>query len=133
MPRRRPRRCAGHTEVDGEHLLLALLDQPDGLVPRLLGQLGADAGRCAPTSSPSSARQPALDPARAPQPGQVVGHPAAGHGCSTRPSGRPGGSKDEYVSVEHLLVALVEEGSASAAGRVLARARRHPRRVPRRR
>ena len=26
----------GHTEVDGEHLLLALLDQPDGLAPRLL-------------------------------------------------------------------------------------------------
>ena len=35
--------------------------------------------------------------------------------------------KDEYVSVEHLLLALVEEGSASAAGRLLARARRHPR------
>ena len=29
--------------------------------------------------------------------------------------------KDEYVSVEHLLVALAEEGSASGAGRVLAR------------
>jgi ATP-dependent Clp protease ATP-binding subunit ClpB len=26
----------GHTETDGEHLLLALLDQPEGLVPRLL-------------------------------------------------------------------------------------------------
>ncbi len=26
----------GHTEVDGEHLLAALLDQPDGLVPRLI-------------------------------------------------------------------------------------------------
>src|SRR3954466_7138333 len=26
----------GHTEVDVEHLLLALLDQPDGLIPRLL-------------------------------------------------------------------------------------------------
>ncbi len=26
----------GQTEVDGEHLLLALLDQPDGLIPRLL-------------------------------------------------------------------------------------------------
>ena len=25
----------GHVEVDGEHLLLALLDQPDGLIPRL--------------------------------------------------------------------------------------------------
>ena len=27
--------------------------------------------------------------------------------------------KDEYVSVEHLLLALVEEGSATAAGRLL--------------
>src|ERR1700731_2973818 len=26
----------GHTEVDVEHLLLALLEQPEGLVPRLL-------------------------------------------------------------------------------------------------
>ena len=30
----------GHTEVDGEHLLLALLDQEDGLIPRLLEQAG---------------------------------------------------------------------------------------------
>ena len=29
----------GHQEVDGEHLLLALLDQPDGLVPRLLKKI----------------------------------------------------------------------------------------------
>ena len=26
----------GHIEVDGEHLLMALIDQPEGLVPRLL-------------------------------------------------------------------------------------------------
>ncbi|MDX6331739.1 MAG: ATP-dependent Clp protease ATP-binding subunit ClpB, partial [Streptomycetaceae bacterium] len=32
----------GHTEVDGEHLLLALLEQPEGLAPRLLAQAGAD-------------------------------------------------------------------------------------------
>ncbi|MEY2553146.1 MAG: ATP-dependent Clp protease ATP-binding subunit ClpB, partial [Ilumatobacteraceae bacterium] len=32
----------GHTEVDGEHLLLALVDQPDGLVPRLLSGAGGD-------------------------------------------------------------------------------------------
>jgi ATP-dependent Clp protease ATP-binding subunit ClpB len=35
----------GHTETDGEHLLLALLDQPEGLVPRL--------PRCVPTSTPN--------------------------------------------------------------------------------
>ena len=31
-----------HTETDGEHLLLALLDQPEGIIPRLLEQAGAD-------------------------------------------------------------------------------------------
>jgi ATP-dependent Clp protease ATP-binding subunit ClpB len=30
------------TEVDGEHLLLALLDQEDGLIPRLLQQAGTE-------------------------------------------------------------------------------------------
>ena len=31
----------GHTEVDVEHLLLALLDQSEGIVPPLLSQAGA--------------------------------------------------------------------------------------------
>ena len=45
----------GHTEVDGEHLLLALLDQADGLVPRLLDAGGRRPGRvCGRTSKPSS-------------------------------------------------------------------------------
>ena len=43
----------GHTEVDGEHLLLALLDQPDGIVPRLLTQAGADPDRRVRRSRPS--------------------------------------------------------------------------------
>ena len=49
----------GHTEVDGEHLLLALLDQPDGLVPRLL-----DAGRApTPTALRADAGGRAVAPA----------------------------------------------------------------------
>ncbi|MGW1086204.1 Clp protease N-terminal domain-containing protein, partial [Streptomyces sp. NPDC002596] len=32
----------GRNEVDGEHLLLALLDQQDGLTTRLLAGAGAD-------------------------------------------------------------------------------------------
>ena len=35
----------GHQEVDGEHVLLALLGQPEGIAPRLLSQVGADPGR----------------------------------------------------------------------------------------
>src|ERR671915_417005 len=33
----------GHTEVDSEHVLLALLDDPDGLIPRLLMRTDLDA------------------------------------------------------------------------------------------
>ena len=37
----------GHTEIDVEHVLLALLTQPDGLVPRLLERAGVDDGGAA--------------------------------------------------------------------------------------
>src|SRR5579871_6220562 len=33
---------AHHAEVGAEHLLAALLDQEDGVVPRILAKLGAD-------------------------------------------------------------------------------------------
>ena len=34
----------GHTEVDTTHLLLALLEQRDGLIPRLLTRANIDTG-----------------------------------------------------------------------------------------
>ncbi len=30
----------GHTQVDTEHLLLALIEQPEGVIPEILDQLG---------------------------------------------------------------------------------------------
>jgi ATP-dependent Clp protease ATP-binding subunit ClpB len=33
----------GHTQIEPEHVLLALMEQPEGLVPRLLELLDADA------------------------------------------------------------------------------------------
>jgi len=47
----------GHTEIDVEHLLLALIEQPDGLVPRLLSA-GPQAGVAArqPTRAMTGAR-----------------------------------------------------------------------------
>src|SRR4026209_661701 len=35
----------GHQEVDGEHVLLSLLEQSEGLVPPLLARAGADVDR----------------------------------------------------------------------------------------
>ncbi|GIX46992.1 MAG: hypothetical protein KatS3mg131_1203 [Candidatus Tectimicrobiota bacterium] len=36
----------GHVEVDGEHLLLALVDQAEGLIPRLLARLDVPVDDC---------------------------------------------------------------------------------------
>ncbi|NMH99797.1 ATP-dependent chaperone ClpB [Pseudonocardia acidicola] len=109
---------AGHTEVDGEHLLLALLEQPDGLVPRLLSGMGVDVDGLRSALEAELARKPRTTRPAA-QPGQisVTQRLAQVLDAAEREARR---MKDEYVSVEHLLVALAEEGQRSAAGRLLA-------------
>ncbi|QKV80292.1 ATP-dependent chaperone ClpB [Amycolatopsis sp. Hca4] len=107
----------GHTETDGEHLLLALLDQPEGLVPRLLAQTGADVDALRAAVEAELARRPKVTGPGA-QPGQVyVTRRLAGLLDAAEREARR--LKDEYVSVEHLVLALAEEGTASAAGRIL--------------
>src|ERR1700759_549297 len=60
----------GHSEVDGEHLLLALVEQPDGLVPRLLTQAGGDPDRLRTELDGELSRRPRVSgPGTAP--GQV--------------------------------------------------------------
>jgi ATP-dependent Clp protease ATP-binding subunit ClpB len=108
----------GHTETDGEHLLLALLDQSDGLVPRLLDQAGVDVAGLRAAVEAELGRRPKVTGPGA-TPGQVyvtqrlAGLLAAAERAATR-------LKDSYVSVEHLVLALLDEGSQSAAGRRLA-------------
>lgn len=46
------------TEVDGEHLLLALIDQPEGLVPRLLDRADVDTRGLRTAVTESLARRP---------------------------------------------------------------------------
>jgi len=107
----------GHTEVDGEHLLLALLDQPDGLAPRLLTQAGVDTGQLQADLEAELARRPRVSGPGA-APGQVAVTQRLSRLLDTaeREAGR---LKDEYVSVEHLLMAMIDEGAASSAGRLL--------------
>jgi ATP-dependent Clp protease ATP-binding subunit ClpB len=107
----------GNTEVDGEHLLLALLDQPDGLVPRLLAANGADPAAIRSDVESELARRPRVSGPGA-APGQVFVTQRLSRLLDTaqREANR---LKDEYVSVEHLLLALAEEGSGTAAGRQL--------------
>jgi ATP-dependent Clp protease ATP-binding subunit ClpB len=107
----------GHTEVDGEHLLLALLDQPDGLVPRLIAQAGAAPDQVRAGLEAELARRPRVaGPGAAPGQVFVTQRLSRLFDAAEREATR---LKDEYVSVEHLLIALLDEGAETAAGRLL--------------
>jgi ATP-dependent Clp protease ATP-binding subunit ClpB len=107
----------GHTEVDGEHLLLALLDQSEGLVPRLLRQFDVDVDALRAAVDSDLQRRPKVTgPGAAPGQVFVTQRLARILDAAERDAKR---LKDEYVSVEHLLIALADEGTSSAAGRRL--------------
>jgi ATP-dependent Clp protease ATP-binding subunit ClpB len=108
----------GHSQVDGEHLLLALLDQPDGLALRLLAQAGADPDKLREELEQELSRRPRVSGPGA-QPGQVMITQRLSRllDSAERESKR---LKDEYVSIEHLVIALLDEGTQSTSGRLLA-------------
>ncbi|HEX4805984.1 MAG TPA: ATP-dependent chaperone ClpB [Conexibacter sp.] len=106
----------GHTEVDAEHLLLALLEQPDGLIPRLLERADVDVAALRADVERELERRPRVSgPGVAP--GQVSVTRALNE-LLDRAQQEAERMGDEYVSVEHVLIALIE--SRTAAGRLLA-------------
>jgi ATP-dependent Clp protease ATP-binding subunit ClpB len=107
----------GHTEVEVEHLLLALLDQPDGLIPRLLERAEADtASLHAAVERAVEARPRVSGPGAAA--GQIYVSRALNQLFDTAEE-EAKRLKDEYVSVEHVLLAMIATGTQTAAGRVL--------------
>ena len=100
----------GHTEVDVEHLLLALLDQAEGIVPQLLSQAGVDRLRRRHwrPSWPGAPRSAAGH-----EPGADDGVHAAAGPPSTPPS-RSGAGSRTSTSRLTLIVAMLAEGSATA-------------------
>jgi ATP-dependent Clp protease ATP-binding subunit ClpB len=109
---------SGHTEADGEHLLLALLEQPDGLVPRLLTGMGVDVDGLRGEVAAALRRRPRTAGPAA-QPGQVsvTQRLARLLQDAAQEAER---LKDEYISVEHLFVVLADEQRGDA-GRLMAR------------
>jgi ATP-dependent Clp protease ATP-binding subunit ClpB len=108
----------GHQQVDGEHLLAALLEPPDGLVPRLLARMDLPVAGLARELDEELERRPRVSGGAA-EAGKIYVTPrlqqlllSAGDEAKRL--------KDEYVAVEHLLLALIEEGKATTAGRLLA-------------
>ena len=95
----------GHVEVDGEHLLLALLDQAEGLVAPLLARAGADPDRLREELEAELGRRPRVSgPGVTPGQVHITQRLSRLLDTADREARR---LKDEYVSVEHLVIALV--------------------------
>ena len=107
---------AHHPQIDPEHLLVSLLDQPDGIVPTVLGKMQVDAASLSAAVSAELARipqayggaQPHLSPRLRAVADQAEGEAERLH--------------DEYASTEHFFIAIADEGGRTAAAGLLQRA-----------
>jgi ATP-dependent Clp protease ATP-binding subunit ClpB len=102
----------GHNEVDVEHLLLALLEQPDGLAPRLLSRADVDLSTLRAAVEKAIESRPRVSGPGAPQ-GQVYVSRALNLVLDSAEQ-EAQRLKDEYVSVEHVLLAILAGESAAA-------------------
>ncbi len=110
----------GQTEVDGEHLLLALLRQPEGLIPRLLDRMETPVDSLTAAVEREIARRPRVSGPGL-EPGRIAISVRLGQILAAAEE-RARRLKDEYVSVEHLFLAILEEGAQTPAGRILRQA-----------
>ena len=110
----------GHQQVDAEHLLAALVDQADGLLARLLGKMDVPVESLRAALGRDIERRPRVSGPGL-EPGKVYLTPRLGE-LLVRAEDEAKRLKDEYVSVEHLVLAALQEGAHTAAGRALAEA-----------
>jgi ATP-dependent Clp protease ATP-binding subunit ClpB len=101
---------AGNPNVDGLHLLAALLDQEGGIAVPLLRAAGADPAAIAGRTAELLARKPKVAGATASAP-ETARPLIAALAAATKRASEMG---DEYVSTEHLLVGLAAEGGDAA-------------------
>tara|TARA_Y100001954_G_scaffold193158_1_gene208093 strand:+ start:67188 stop:69785 length:2598 start_codon:yes stop_codon:yes gene_type:complete len=107
---------SGHQQIDCEHLLHALVTQEQGLVPQILRKLGVAADAYLGAVDAEIAKIPKVSGPGA-RPDQILVTQrlqkvlvAAGDQSKRM--------KDEFVSVEHVFLALMDEPSSTGVGRV---------------
>ncbi len=104
----------GHTQVDTEHLLLALLEQPEGVIPQILEHLGVDVDQI---------QQRLDDVLRASSKAGVYGGGGVGQVFITPRVKRAlelandeaNRLKDDYISTEHIFLAIASERNTPVA------------------
>jgi ATP-dependent Clp protease ATP-binding subunit ClpC len=107
----------GHTQVDTEHLLLALIEQPQGVIPEILAQLGVDA-EVITSRLDEELKRTSRTQIYGGGVGQVYITPRLKRvlDLSNEEASK---LKDDYISTEHLFLAITNERNTPAA-RILA-------------
>ena len=104
----------GHQEVDGEHLLLALLEQPEGLVPRLFTKMDVPVENLKAEVVGELQKRPSVS-----GPGTEAGKIYVTQRLNRillKAQEEAQRLKDEYISVENLALAMMEEGAGGDWG-----------------
>jgi len=104
-----------HSQVETEHLLKALLEQEDGVVRPVIERVGADPARLLQETDMLVSAVPKIYGEAA----QIFISSAAGK-VIAKAEGEAASLKDQFVSTEHLLLAIA--GSEGKAGDILRRA-----------
>ncbi len=107
----------GHIEIDGEHLLLALLQQEGGLIPNLLSKMSISPNELMQAVEQQLDRRPSVS-----GPGVEEGKIYISQRLNrllVHAEDEAKRLKDDFISVEHLLLALVDEQGRTDAGKLL--------------
>ncbi len=97
-----------HTQVDTEHILVALLEQPDGVVPQLMEHMGADADLIMQRLDEELESSPKANVYGGGGMGQVFITPRVKR-VLDRANGEANQLKDDYISTEHIFLAIASE------------------------
>ena len=107
-----------HQELDGEHLLLCLLEQDDGLAPKLIERLGVRPAELRARLEEALDRLPKVK-GGATEAGKVYVTQRLNQ-LLVKAGDEAKRLKDEFISVEHLLLAFLDEGKGTVSGKILA-------------
>jgi ATP-dependent Clp protease ATP-binding subunit ClpB len=106
-------REANNPQLEPEHLLVALVEQKDGIIPELLRKMNAD-----PAAIARSVRE-LLKKLPQAYGGAEPGMSPRFRLITDRAQAEADRLKDEFVSTEHLFIALADEGGRSATAQLL--------------
>jgi ATP-dependent Clp protease ATP-binding subunit ClpC len=104
----------GHTQVDIEHILLALLEQPEGVIPQILERLGADIEMLNQRIDDVLSKSPKAGIYGGGGVGQVFITPRVKRVLDLA-NDEANRLKDDYISTEHLFLAIASERNTPAA------------------